>query len=172
MKMVFAFCFLFLIRFCHSDDFFYKDLYFSNSVTKTDNQQSDSDMVKPCQGILVQSYSEQHPAVDISGIKNRPLFSMGNGVIKRIFRSQRYGNAIEIKLDNGLELLYAHLENYQTDSGQLKQGKKVRSGERVGTMGTTGWSLGIHLHLEIRKDGKLIDPEPILLKLPHATQNL
>lgn len=129
------------------------------------------EMVRPCRGILVQSYSEEHPAVDISGLKNRPLYSMGKGVIKRMFRNQRYGNAIEIQLDNGLELLYAHLENYKTESGELQRGQKVNAGDRVGTMGTTGWSLGIHLHLEITKNGKLIDPEPILKNLPYVSTN-
>ena len=73
-------------------------------------------------------------------------------------------------MDNGLELLYAHLEDYKTDDGNLKEGQRVVAGERVGTMGTTGWSTGIHLHLEILKNRKLIDPEPILRRLDYKSK--
>tara|TARA_Y100000589_G_scaffold308255_1_gene324630 strand:- start:44 stop:325 length:282 start_codon:yes stop_codon:yes gene_type:complete len=86
-------------------------------------------MVKPCLGVLVQGFSEDHPAVDISGIRNRPLVSMGDG--------------------------------------NLKEGQRVLAGERVGTVGTTGCSTGIHLHLEIRKNRKLSDPEAIFGRLEY-----
>ena len=155
-----------------ADDSFYGDI--SYQVQKKNSSANDySNMVKPCLGVLVQGFSEDHPAVDISGIRNRPLVSMGDGKIKKLFRNQQFGNAIILSLDNGLELLYAHLENYKTDDGNLKEGQRVVAGERVGTMGTTGWSTGIHLHLEIRKNRKLIDPEPILRRLdykPKTTQ--
>jgi|GEM_PF-6470195 len=124
-----------------------------------------SGLVKPCKGVLVQSYSEDHPAVDIAGRTNSPLFSMGDGVIIDTFRNQQFGIALRIKLDNGLELMYAHLENYQGENGNIREGQRVSAGERVGTMGTTGWSTGVHLHLEIRRNGRLIDPEPILRKI-------
>ena len=135
-------------------------------------------MVKPANGIIVQSYyqgsgnNEGHPAIDIAGRKGTPLASMGEGYVSRIFRNARYGNALNIKLDNGLELLYAHLENYQTGHGKLKKGQRVSAGERVGTMGTTGWSMGIHLHLEVRKNGRTIDPEPIMRQIPDSPLSL
>ena len=97
-----------------ADDSFYGDI--SYQVQKKNSSANDySRMVKPCLGVLVQGFSEDHPAVDISGIRNRPLVSMGDGKIKTLFRNQQFGNAIILSLDNGLELLYAHLENYKTD---------------------------------------------------------
>ena len=55
-------------------------------------------MVKPCLGVLVQEeFSEDHPAVDISGIRNRPLVSMGDGKLKSYFSNQQFGNTNYIK---------------------------------------------------------------------------
>lgn len=152
---------------------FYADLdgtpAYSGDANLNDNS---AGLVKPCNGIIVQGYSdsvsygvEPHRGVDIAGLKNTPLVSMGDGVIVNLFRSHRYGIAVEIKLDSGLELLYAHLENYEGESGRIREGQRIKAGERVGTMGTTGMSLGVHLHLEIRQNGKHIDPEPILMAI-------
>ena len=130
------------------------------------------DLIWPCSGVVVQEYGVPygnaiHQGIDITGLTNAPLKSMGSGVVTRVFKNGWYGNAVVIKLDNhGLELLYAHLADFQGDNGATRPGQRVRAGFVIGRMGTTGTSNGIHLHLEMRRDGELINPRDVLNFIP------
>lgn len=123
-------------------------------------------LVWPCGGVVVQEFGGPHEGIDITNLKDTPLKSMGPGVVTRCFRNSWYGNALIIRLNNGLELLYAHLRDYANGHGNTSTGMRVLAGTVIGRMGTTGASNGIHLHLEIRRDGRLINPRVILDPLP------
>lgn len=70
-----------------------------------------------------------------------------------------YGNRIEIKHSGGYSTLYAHLP---TSAPLVKVGDKVKAGQLIGYMGNTGNAQGIHLHFELRFNGKIIDPNPYI----------
>jgi murein DD-endopeptidase MepM/ murein hydrolase activator NlpD len=64
-----------------------------------------------------------------------------------------YGNTIDVTHAHGVMTRYAHL-----DSFDVEQGQAVSRGDRIGGMGTTGRSTGVHLHYEVRVNGSPIDP--------------
>ena len=75
------------------------------------------------------------------------------------FVSGSYGNYVKLEHEDGYETLYAHLSY---GSVKLKVGDTVEAGEVVGYMGATGMAYGAHLHFEVRKNGKTVDPKPFL----------
>ncbi len=95
-----------------------------------------------------------HYGMDFSAKKGTPIYASGKGVIKRADnRSSGYGRHIRIDHGFGYVSLYAHLSKYN-----VKRGQKVNRGDIIGYVGNTGRSVGPHLHYEIFKDGKKINP--------------
>jgi murein DD-endopeptidase MepM/ murein hydrolase activator NlpD len=90
---------------------------------------------------------------------NRTIMSADHG--KVIFAGEKsgYGNCIMIDHQNGYTTLYAHLSKLEVTEGQL-----VEKGEKIGVMGSTGDSTGVHLHFEIQKDGQQENPLKYLSK--------
>jgi len=72
-------------------------------------------------------------------------------------RGGGYGNHFKIDHGNGYETLYAHLPN---SAMLVRLGQQVSVGERIGTMGDSGNASGVHLHFELRHNGRIIDPNP------------
>ena len=68
-----------------------------------------------------------------------------------------YGNTVIVDNGHGVTTLYGHASKLG-----VKQGQPIKRGEYIGNVGSTGWSTGPHLHFEVRKDGKPIDPTPYL----------
>jgi len=95
-----------------------------------------------------------HWGMDFSAKKGTPIYSTGNGIVKRADnRSSGYGNHIRIDHGFGYVSLYGHLSKYS-----VRRGQKVKRGEIIGYVGNTGRSIGPHLHYEIFKDNKRINP--------------
>lgn len=87
-----------------------------------------------------------------------PIYAVLDGVVESAgFNSGGYGNMVTIRHSNGMKTLYAHLSSISVSPGQ-----KVSKGQKIGIMGTTGRSTGIHLHLEVHVNGKKVDPENYL----------
>ncbi len=100
-----------------------------------------------------------HMAVDLACQKNSPVLAVADGiVIDRGVHSQ-FGRYILIQHPAGYESFYGHLATWL-----VQKGDTVRVGQKIGTVGMTGQASAPHLHLEIRKDGKTIEPA-ILLNL-------
>lgn len=92
--------------------------------------------------------------MDFSAPRGTPVYASGNGVVKRADnRSSGFGRHIMIDHGFGYVSLYAHLYKYN-----VKRGQKVKRGDLIGFVGSTGRSQGPHLHYEIFKDGKKINP--------------
>lgn len=109
---------------------------------------------------VTQKFSSYHPGVDLDGVTGDPIKPILAGVVTAISRSKfGYGNAIYIKHEQGLASLYAHLSKIEVAEGQ-----EVDTTVEIGKMGSTGHSSGDHLHLEVYKDGKAINPLLILPK--------
>ena len=95
-----------------------------------------------------------HYGMDFSARKGTPIYATGNGVVKRADnRSSGYGKHIRIDHDFGYVSLYAHLSKYN-----VRRGQRVKRGDIIGYVGNTGRSVGPHLHYEIFKDKKRINP--------------
>jgi len=94
-----------------------------------------------------------HHGVDYAAPYGTPVFSLGDGVVIYAGWKGGYGNTIIIKHPKGYETRYAHLSKISVFIGQ-----RVSAGQYIGNVGATGLSTGPHLHFEMRKDGKLINP--------------
>lgn len=132
--------------------------------TKVVPSRGDGTFVWPTNGGYISSrqgyrWSRMHKGIDIARPSNYTIKAADNGkVIYAGNRGDGYGNKIIIDHQNGYRTMYAHLASISVSTGQ-----SVSSGSKIGVMGTTGNSTGIHLHLEVYRNGKIIDP---LSKLP------
>ncbi|MDE0162224.1 MAG: peptidoglycan DD-metalloendopeptidase family protein [Acidimicrobiaceae bacterium] len=99
----------------------------------------------------------QHNGIDLGGDTGDRVRAARSGEV--ILAGQRggFGNTIVIYHGLGYSTLYAHLSRIEVSEGQ-----NVQSGDRIGAIGSTGWSTGPHLHFELRIDGKAVDPTPYL----------
>lgn len=95
-----------------------------------------------------------HYGVDFSAPKGTPIYATGNGTVSKTKRSRRgFGNHIVIDHGYGYESLYAHMTKYT-----VRKGQKVKRGDIIGYVGSTGKSTAPHLHYEVHRDGKKINP--------------
>ena len=97
---------------------------------------------------------KMHYGMDFSAKVGTEIYATGDGVVSKVKRSKRgYGNYVKINHGFGYETLYAHMSKYI-----VKKGQKVKRGEVIGYVGNTGISTAPHLHYEVRKDNKKINP--------------
>ena len=97
---------------------------------------------------------KMHEGMDFSAKNGTPIYATGDGVIARADNSASgYGNHIVIRHGFGYETLYAHLSKYNARAGQ-----RIKRGDVIGYVGSTGRSEGPHLHYEVHKDGKVVNP--------------
>ena len=99
-----------------------------------------------------------HGGIDLAGPSGTPIYATADGVIARSeWNSGGYGNLVEINHGQGIQTRYGHLSRLIAQPGQ-----RIRRGELIGLMGSTGRSTGSHLHYEVRIDGRAINPLPFL----------
>ncbi len=98
-----------------------------------------------------------HTGVDVAAQEGSPILAAASGVVRRAGRRGGYGNAIEIDNGHGISTLYGH-----ASALKVKEGDSVKTGDTVALVGHTGRATGSHLHFEVRKDGKPIDPKSTL----------
>ena len=97
-----------------------------------------------------------HNGVDFQARLNTPVYATGDGVVTHAgFKDNGFGFYVEIKHKNGFVTRYAHLHRFGV---RVKKKQRVRAGALVGLSGNTGRSIGPHLHYEILKKGKRVDP--------------
>ncbi|MUT67472.1 M23 family metallopeptidase [Paenibacillus sp. NEAU-GSW1] len=98
-----------------------------------------------------QRWGRSHKGIDITG--NKTIMAADNGVIEFVGTKSGYGNVVIIDHKNGYKTLYGHLSSYSVKKGQI-----VEKGDKIGIMGSTGRSTGVHLHFEIHKNGVIQNP--------------
>ena len=97
---------------------------------------------------------KMHEGMDFSAKTGTPVYATGDGIIERADNNASgYGNHIVVRHGFGYETLYAHLSKYNARAGQ-----KVKRGDIIGYVGSTGRSEAPHLHYEVHKDGKVVNP--------------
>lgn len=94
-----------------------------------------------------------HKGIDIAGVSNRTIKTVDNGTVTAAGTRNGYGKQVTISHNNGMKTTYSHLASISVSVGDT-----VQKGEKIGVMGTTGDSTGIHLHFEVYKNGKLQNP--------------
>lgn len=104
-----------------------------------------------------------HNGVDYAASYGTPILAAGNGRVEKAGRTSGYGNLIVIKHTNGYETAYAHQSKFAKG---IAPGVRVRQGQVIGYVGSTGLSTGPHLHFEIRVNGSPVDP--LRIRLPRG----
>jgi murein DD-endopeptidase MepM/ murein hydrolase activator NlpD len=108
-------------------------------------------------------YVKMHTGVDWATPFGTPIFASGNGVVEKVGWEGGYGKYVRIKHNNGYETAYGHMSAFAKG---LEPGKRVRQGQVIGFVGSTGMSTGAHVHYEILVNGRFVDP--IRIKLPRG----
>lgn len=101
---------------------------------------------------------EFHPGIDFKGDTGDEVYATGSGIVERCDWYGGYGNAIVIRHENNISVIYGHLSKVN-----VIQGQQVKAGDLIGYIGSTGRSTGPHLHYEIRVSNEDINPKPFLL---------
>ncbi len=104
-----------------------------------------------------------HKGVDYAAKLGTPIYAAAEGVIEYIGKNGGYGNYIKIKHKNEYSTCYAHMSRFSRD---IKLGSKVKQGQVIAYVGSTGVATGPHLHYEVIYNGKHIDP----LTIAHKTE--
>tara|TARA_B100000787_G_scaffold96575_1_gene71295 strand:+ start:141 stop:1445 length:1305 start_codon:yes stop_codon:yes gene_type:complete len=109
----------------------------------------------------IDGFNKMHRGTDFAAPSGTPIMASGSGVIKRARWCGGGGNCIKIKHNATYETIYAHLKRFARG---IKEGKRVKQGQIIGYVGSTGKSTGPHLHYEVVVNGKKINSQT--LKLP------
>ncbi|MCH2038988.1 MAG: peptidoglycan DD-metalloendopeptidase family protein, partial [Rickettsiales bacterium] len=105
-------------------------------------------------------YSKMHKGVDFAAPRGTPIFAAGDGIVTAAKTYGSYGRYIKIRHYNSYSTAYAHLHRFARN---IKKGKRVKQGQVIGYVGSTGRSTGNHLHYEVHRNGKHINPKKIVL---------
>ncbi|HET6519539.1 MAG TPA: peptidoglycan DD-metalloendopeptidase family protein, partial [Geminicoccaceae bacterium] len=100
-------------------------------------------------------YNKMHRGIDFAAPTGTPIYAAGEGRVVKIGRNGGYGNYIRIQHNDEYATAYAHLKGFARG---LKHGSRVRQGDVIGYLGSTGLSTGPHLHYEVHRSGEQINP--------------
>ncbi len=98
-----------------------------------------------------------HSGIDIDANYGQAVVATADGVVSKASWQNNYGRTVVIKHEDDYETLYGHLSKIS-----VKEGDKVKVGDVIGKAGSTGRSTGVHLHYEVVKDGKRVNPRNFL----------
>jgi murein DD-endopeptidase MepM/ murein hydrolase activator NlpD len=108
-------------------------------------------------------HARMHNGTDFASSRGTPIYATGEGMVTFAGWQSGYGRVIKIRHAFGFETVYAHL-----NKTRINVGDRVAQGDRIGDMGNTGRSTGVHLHYEVRVGGKPVNP----LKYIEAARNV
>lgn len=94
-----------------------------------------------------------HRGIDLAGPRGTPIYATADGVVTSAKHESGYGNTVRIQHDFGFETVYAHQSRIL-----VREGQQISRGERIGDMGSTGRSTGVHLHYEVHLNGQPVNP--------------
>ncbi|MBD8070292.1 peptidoglycan DD-metalloendopeptidase family protein [Bacillus sp. PS06] len=132
----------------------------------TEYKQKTQHWVWPVVGEISDTFGTRHgrhKGLDIAAPKGEDTLTVDEGVVKKSYYSTTYGHVVFIGHPNGLETVYAHLSKRN-----VEEGDKVKAGQKIGEVGSTGVSTGSHLHFEVHKGewtydkNNAIDPLTVL----------
>jgi murein DD-endopeptidase MepM/ murein hydrolase activator NlpD len=100
-------------------------------------------------------YTRMHKGVDFAAPKGTPVYASGDGRVAAIGRDLGYGKHVRIRHNGEFSSTYAHLSRF---ADGLERGARVRQGQVIGYVGSTGLATGPHLHYEVLKSGRQVNP--------------
>ena len=106
--------------------------------------------------ILIKNMTGNHKGIDVAAKRGTKIRAAIEGQVEEASKNSRYGNFIKVKTDNILTV-YAHCKKLR-----VKKGDKIKKGDVIATVGSTGVATGPHLHFEIRLNNRYINPELII----------
>ena len=109
----------------------------------------------------IDGFNKMHKGTDFAAPSGTPIMASGSGIIKRARWCGGGGNCIKIKHNSTYQTIYAHMSKFAIG---IKAGKRIKQGQIIGYVGSTGKSTGPHLHYEVIEGGKKINSQK--LKLP------
>ncbi len=113
----------------------------------------------------VLGYSKMHKGIDFAAPTGTPIYAAGDGRIEKAGRFSSYGNYVRIRHRSGLDTAYGHLSRFAKG---IKPGVRIKQGQIIGYVGSTGRSTGPHLHYEILVNSKQVNPRGLNLPIGHA----
>jgi murein DD-endopeptidase MepM/ murein hydrolase activator NlpD len=124
--------------------------------------------VLPARGWLARGYGMQndpftgyrrlHRGIDVSNNVGTPILAPAAGRVKTILIDREFGKMVEIDHGYGFMTRYAHMSAFDVQRGQL-----IERGDTIGRMGSTGYSTGSHLHYEVWRNGKVLNPADFII---------
>ena len=108
-------------------------------------------------------YTKMHTGVDWAAPMGTPIYASGNGTVEKAGWESGYGKYIRLKHNNGYETAYGHMTAFARG---MEPGVRVRQGQVIGFVGSTGQSTGPHVHYEILVNSRFVDP--MRIKLPRG----
>lgn len=108
-------------------------------------------------GYRLSPFPSYHYGMDLAGKANSPIYVTADGVVRQTGWALGYGQAVLVDHSFGYSTLYGHLADIR-----VKKGDRVKRGQVIASMGTTGRSTGVHLHYEVWKDGTPVNPKNYL----------
>lgn len=103
-------------------------------------------------------YSKMHQGMDFGAPTGTPIYAAGNGTVEEAGGKGSYGNYVRLRHNSEISTAYAHMSRFAKG---LKRGMRVDQGDVIGYVGTTGRSTGSHLHYEVLKSNRQVDPKSI-----------
>jgi murein DD-endopeptidase MepM/ murein hydrolase activator NlpD len=110
-------------------------------------------------------YTKMHTGVDWAAPTGTPIYAAGNGTVEKAGWESGYGKFVLLRHNNGYESAYGHMSAFARN---MDEGARVRQGQVIGFVGSTGLSTGSHVHYEIRVNGRFVDP--MRIKLPRGRE--
>ena len=109
----------------------------------------------------IDGFNKMHRGTDFAAPKGTPIMASGNGIVKKAGWCGGGGNCVKIRHNSTYETVYAHMSKFARG---IKNGVRVKQGQTIGYVGSTGKSTGPHLHYEVIVNGKKVNSQK--LKLP------
>jgi murein DD-endopeptidase MepM/ murein hydrolase activator NlpD len=104
-----------------------------------------------------QGSAAMHAGIDLASPTGTPIYATADGIVDRAEWFGGYGNMVEIEHGKGIATRYGHMSKISARAGE-----RVKRGDLIGYVGSTGRSTGSHLHYEVRIDGRAVNPVPFL----------
>jgi len=109
----------------------------------------------------VMGYSKMHKGIDFAAARGTPIYAAGDGTVEKAGPYSSFGNYVRIRHNAGLKTAYAHLNGFAKG---MSAGSRVKQGQVIGYVGTTGRSTGPHLHYEVLQDNRQVNPKSIKMQ--------
>ncbi len=108
-------------------------------------------------------YTRMHKGVDFAAPRGTPILAAGDGIVRKRVYGKGYGRYVLLQHNDRLSTLYAHMRSFARG---LRKGGRVKQGQVIGYVGSSGMSTGAHLHYEILRDGRAVNPRRVDLPKP------